>query len=147
MSKQLPCQNLSQKIDTLLVKGSLPLEIRNILTCSPSLISQRRKKLGIGKFKRGFVSGARKKSTGDKPQQIRQMKASGMTYSQIAKRFGTSKQAVQQLIKPKINRVGRCSQCSQFFQHLHAHHTDYIMDKIQLLCVSCHAFKTKKTND
>jgi len=81
-----------------------------------------------------------------------EMKASGLSYGDIAGRSGCTRQNIQQLFKPKIAEMiiisdrseAKCEECGQFEQFGHYHHKSYDFnilnepDNIIYLCVSCH---------
>lgn len=78
-------------------------------------------------------------------EQVRELKNSGMSYSEVAAQIGVSKQYIAQLLADKEARAelivksgGRCERCGKESNRLQAHHTDYNSSPDVVLCVKCH---------
>lgn len=83
------------------------------------------------------------------------MKAKGLSYADIAQRFGLSRQRIQQIFSPKSKTMfaiadrakALCEECGVFDQFGHYHHKVYEFDilnsveNILYLCNSCHLSK------
>jgi hypothetical protein len=90
-----------------------------------------------------------KKSTGSREEAI-ELKMKGLSYAEIAKRFGVSRQRVQQMIRPPrevYNEVrnrakGMCQLCFVELKSGHVHHmgTEDWDDwrNLRYLCATCH---------
>ncbi len=87
---------------------------------------------------------------------IQRLKLQGLTYEQIGKRMGVSRQRIQQLLSPPpaikqavMERAnGCCQECGlQLNGHGHIHHEggeDYAynnLKNLQYLCLRCHSWK------
>jgi lambda repressor-like predicted transcriptional regulator len=78
--------------------------------------------------------------------EMRQLKQEGVTYSELARRFGLSRQRIQQLVgytakeyKSMTQRAGGvCELCHNKVDKLQVHHISYIPAVIQIVCISCH---------
>src|SRR3989304_3484970 len=81
----------------------------------------------------------------------------GLTYAEIAKRLGISRQRVQQLTSPPayirgkvIEKAGgKCEDCGHSGRDFHVHHVECTgmayelyndLDNLRLLCPSCHRY-------
>lgn len=78
-------------------------------------------------------------------ERVRELKNSGMSYSEVAAQIGVSKQYIAQLLADKEARAelivksgGRCERCGKESNRLQAHHTDYNSSPDVVLCVKCH---------
>ena len=72
-------------------------------------------------------------------QEARRLKASGMTYQQVADEIGVSRQRIQQAMKIHgVPREGICEKCKMFSPVLHCHHLNYLTDDFEILCPTCH---------
>lgn len=130
--------NTREQIIELLKIGKTPLEIREAMPNQiphSSAITVVRKRLGMPPFKSGRRPSI---DVSNIEKQARKLKESGVSYSDIGKQFGVSRQRIQQLMKPDISRVGNCADCGIFRIALHFHHTNYLTDDGVLLCQSCH---------
>jgi hypothetical protein len=94
-------------------------------------------------------------------EQIEDMYRDGITYSQIAKKFGISRQRVAQIIFPdrRLYRALqqraqlRCEECEVYVEHGHAHHLKpnpdgdvTTLENLAYLCPSCHR-KTHRSTE
>lgn len=72
--------------------------------------------------------------------QVIQLKAQGITYAQIGRTFGFSRQRAQQIIRPNVPAKTICEQCGRPAK-THAHHEKYTPDNDQIkqVCASCHS--------
>lgn len=120
--------------------GLSPMQIRTEHPqIDPSQISYWRAKLGIPPFKRG-----RKKGHGEawfrRNRTVRKLKSSGMTYAEIGRKYGVSRQRAQQYLMPPepVNAASKCEVCGDTCRLMNRHHTDYSCDQTQKLCVKCH---------
>jgi len=81
-----------------------------------------------------------------------ELKIKGLTYEEIGKVLGVSRQRAQQLTRPSVeifNFVkkragGKCESCGVRLNSGHVHHLDNTedyndIDNLKYLCVSCHA--------
>lgn len=91
-----------------------------------------------------------KRSTGTKEEAI-ELKLKGLSYAEIARRFGVSRQRVQQMIRPpkevynavKERAKGRCQFCGVELDSGHVHHLNNVEDyndwmNLRYLCTACH---------
>lgn len=71
---------------------------------------------------------------------MREMKQSGETYEAIGIKFGMTRQKAHQflMIHAPIPDGSKCAKCGKESKKLHRHHTNYITDEYELICVSCH---------
>lgn len=126
---------------TELISDHGPRGAARELNCSYSKLYHFRKLNGLKIFQRGGHKDERKRKI------VKEMKLNGMTYGQIAEQVGTSRQAVQQLLKiPKNMLSEKCDKCGSGGL-LHGHHTDYSTNSFQTLCVSCHAIIHNNVRD
>lgn len=130
---------LDSEIVELLVKGLRPNRIATQLKISSAKVSSIRRKFGLPKCKRGSDPIWDVKS-------ILIKKEAGQTYSAIAKELGISRQRVQQIISPRSEPVrGNCAKCGSK-ELIHRHHTSYVNNITENLCVSCHGKQTNRKN-
>lgn len=86
------------------------------------------------------------KRDNERKNQARSMKQDGMSYADIGRALGISRQRAQQLLSlPHTSRKefalqkgNRCELCGHPAKKLDAHHNTYAGDPDQLLCTSCH---------
>lgn len=124
-------------IKRLLRSGLRPFQIVEITPCTKPVISHYAKKMGIS-FTRGRILGKRNDLTFEKVKHIIRLKSEGVPYSKIAPEFGVSRQAIQQLIRPKIDNGRICQNCGNEHPNIHRHHVNYETEEIKLLCPKCH---------
>lgn len=92
----------------------------------------------------------------DRQRRAIELKVAGWTYSAIAKEMGTSRQRVQQLVRPSIQTLGRlverakhaCEKCGLSIKghNAHVHHVDEhagvdaynSLENLRYLCNPCH---------
>lgn len=80
-----------------------------------------------------------------------EMRLKGLTYAEIGKSLGCTRQRVQQLIRPpmatynfiKRRANNKCEQCGIELSSGHVHHVSCVenyndIENLQYLCVSCH---------
>lgn len=128
-----------EQVKKMFLEGKPPREIMNHFGLSS--LAYYRKRLGIGRSKKGRPSG-KTKSVLFLSEQCRKWKHEGFTYSQIAKdklHGKVSYQWVQQLVteQPKFG-IGTCPNCHEPNKKLNRHHTNYLLDIVVPLCGSCH---------
>jgi hypothetical protein len=76
----------------------------------------------------------------------REMKRRGMTYAEIGKAMGISRQRAQQLVAPTLKetsiqieqRNGVCDECHKPARKLEGHHDTYDGAPTRYLCTACH---------
>lgn len=132
-----PPINMIPEVEAQLKRGIHPSEVINSTGASRCLVYKVRRRLGMPKLKQGRKLGGKNRQSkwGGTIAAIREMKQSGMTYQQIADKFGVHYQHIQQLIRAQ--RGERCEHCGTT-ENLHAHHTNYVTNEAQTLCGSCH---------
>ena len=79
----------------------------------------------------------------DRMRKAKRLKHRGFSYTQIAKLFGITQQAVQYYLRPKdwknrMTNAVKCERCGKKGSKLNCHHIDYLHDKVEILCNSCH---------
>lgn len=87
--------------------------------------------------------------TSERRKIAREYKNQGLSYSEIGKLMGISRQRAQQLVAPTDLAVrqlrrklgDRCSVCGMRKKKLDLHHADYSKPPEVLLCVRCHMRK------
>jgi len=80
-----------------------------------------------------------------------ELRLRGMTYAEIGKALGVSRQRAQQLVRPprpiyeavKARAGGKCELCGLEISNGHVHHKERVndyngLDNLQYLCVVCH---------
>jgi hypothetical protein len=84
--------------------------------------------------------------TAELERKARQLKDDGLSYAEVAIMLGFSKSAIMRrlAIKDACHR-GKCNNCGEFSQRLHAHHRNYTRDEYTMLCQRCHAKEHKDT--
>lgn len=139
------------EIESLLKLGNRPYDIMKLFPkTTHSQIQAVRRRLGIAPFKSGRRPGGgqRSKRVAERIEKAKLMKASGLTYKQIGKHFGVSRQMVQQYLRPNITVLEKCAKCGAT-ENLLVHHRDYRFGLIEILCTSCHSklHSRRKLND
>lgn len=125
-----------QAVESMIFSG---VEIVKLCAVSQSFVSICRRRLGLARMKRGRKIGFTDANS-ERAKEIRELKAAGLTYREIAIRFGISYQRCQQLLRPHrmtYPHIGACAICGARCS-LNAHHTDYLNNTIEWLCRSCH---------
>ena len=119
----------------LLMDGCTPTEIiESVPDSSYARINYWRKRLGLPEF--GHKQGLLKTEV---RQEARKLKSDGMSYAQIGRRIGVSRQRVQQYCEDGESANGSiCVCCGLFKKRMHRHHINYITGEKINLCVSCH---------
>jgi len=131
------------QIEKLLIEGKKPREIQKSVQTTGSSICYVRRKLGIPPFKAGRPRGFKNTETRER---VMEMKARGLSYSQIGKHFGFSHQRAQQYVlvqrRGPERKVEKCSDCGKLGVGLSRHHEDYTKEDTVMLCLSCHGKRT-----
>lgn len=139
---QVSMNTLTPLVAALLRTGMRPCEIMAKLpeVKSPT-ISYIRSRIGLPPFRRGGGGYPRNKEMFER---IRDLKASGLSYSQVGEIVGLSRVRTQQYLRPKTkNKPTSCQRCG-FIGILHAHHTDYLTGSHEWICASCHGKATQE---
>jgi hypothetical protein len=94
----------------------------------------------------GYPAGKPRGESSPNRAKARKLKIKGLSYAEIGKRLGVSRQRAQQLVAPtplarKLARAEmgeRCAACGATERKLHLHHDSYESAPSRLLCVPCH---------
>lgn len=153
MNRAKPKSPTRLKIEKMLLDGIEGRIIAKELACSPQIVGNARRALGLPPRKRGRKWGLGKKSQLAEAM-FKVLLRSGFTLSQIGTQFGVSKGRISQLIHPEkqharnqatsalkagvLKSPQHCEACGMF-RKLQMHHQDYskALD-VQWLCQDCH---------
>jgi DNA-binding XRE family transcriptional regulator len=70
---------------------------------------------------------------------VRRLKSDGLSYAEIGKQLGITRQAACYYLTDQPVGAGKCEACGKQSRSLHRHHDDYSKNKTRNLCASCHS--------